>query len=323
MKKAFLYVLFLSVIFFSCKKEHQKPVTTVNNTGKYFKVNFTLGGFTETILNSALSKRTDALSPVDPSDTSSKDSLNTLYYVVYGPNATQHSKTLTSTNGKFPTIADSLKIGNYDIVFVAGKTGLSYLNSSPGYPANAYYDYVDSITTTTFNTWHDTFTQEILLKVTGGDTTINVNLYRIVGKLQISIKDTVPTNADHINIYATNVVQSVEASPANHFQGRIYNLLNKALIYQASVPTSAKGKPNYTIANVLAADSAAAMTVEVMAYDSSNNLIGDAVINNVTLIPNKKTILTGNLFGGTSTTHSLPIGINTQWTATPYKTIGF
>jgi hypothetical protein len=331
MKKALLYVLLMPIAFFSCKKDHStKPNNVVNNSGKYYKVNINLAGFTQTILNSVNSKKTNAITPLDPSDTSNTDTLSLLYYYVYvGNNASYlHSKVLHANHGVFAEITDSLKVSNYDIIIVAGKNGLTYHDTLSS--RSSYYNYnladnnLNAPTSWPFSTWHDTFATEFTIVLTGGDTTVNVTLPRVVGNLEVNITDAIPANTDHISMNIANVVQSALGGPLHASGGPpFYFLKASTLVYQQPVPAVSKGTTNYTFDNILcAAGTTEPMTVEIMAYDSSNNLIGDAVVNNVTLTANEKTILTGNLFGG-GQGNSLPVGINAQWQVTPYKNIGF
>lgn len=317
MKKSVLYLLLAPLLFFSCKRNQQQP----GPVAKTYKVNFNVSGFNQTILNSIKSKKTDALQTDSViSDTSSNDSLNVLDYMVYTSKGLPVHALITqqSTNGKFTSISDNLPAGTYTIVFIAGKTGLTYVPGGNGRialdgfeyhsPTEVFKDLTDFI-------WHDTFYKQFSLTVSGSDTTVNTALPRLVSQLEVNIEDALPANTSYFRLSFSNVLYYYALTGTNS--------VGSAVTCRSSVPASAIGTTNFQIYNIMVPIPGGTPTnVEIQAYDTSDNLIGDAVVNNVTFQANMKTLLTGKLFG-TSSTNSFNITLNQQWNPVPYKTINY
>ena len=201
------------------------------------------------------------------------------------------------------TITDSLPNGTYPVRIFAGKKGLTtvQLDYLPiaNYGYGGYY-------------WQDTFWAGFNITVNGGSVTQNVTLARTVSKIELQILDNIPTNASTI---------SMSIDPQFGSQSVLYGDLDSdyytdSVQYNVTIPISAKGKPNFTVDRIIAPSYP--LTVKITCKDAGNNIIATATASNVGTNANKKTILSGNLFGGpVGNSQNFQVKIDTAWNTTP------
>ena len=325
MKKAIL-LLFVAVAFCaSCKKDQKKGPAV---TGKTYKVNFDVSGFTQELINHSANKpRTEGLETNDTPPLSSAIA-NIYYYVFDSGGRLLHYLTQPSSATNFGNIADQLPAGSYTIVLAAGQDNLLVRNSSTGQIAGTttvellrdlylggYYHFDPITTTETDLPWQDTFYKKIALTVTDSDINQSVTMDRIVSQVTVDITDAIPANAHSITVTARTYRYfflssgDVTANPLpNNFTtsgvGPVDNLATTFII-----PDAAKGTTDYKV-SLLTLNNTDPSSVLINCYDASNNVLGSVKVDNVIMHPNTQTILSGNLFG---TSNHFGVTLNGKW----------
>lgn len=149
----------------------------------------------------------------------------------------------------------------------------------------------------------NTFGKTVQLNVSGsGDN--NVTLDRLTGKLVITINDEIPTGANQLRIQI----------------GDRYTTLNPQTLYGVNATafdqtvslTSKVGQTGYQVTLFMLAPDADGYetTFTLTATNGSSQVIGQAN-GTITIAPNTKTLLSGNLFTGTRSF----ISLNSAWNA--------
>lgn len=310
MKKLLLYAALISIFFFSCKKEQKG---TVRQTQKKYTVKFNVADFSQQIVGLIYGKQqVNSLQTLsNPLDST----IDILYYIVYDSTGKLISQiTQTSGQSNFGNISDQLQAGTYQVNFGGGKTGLlvnPWLSGGlDGYRNFHYQNQLSNIPP-----WAgDFFFKQLNLTVSGGDISQNVSLDRVTAKLTINIQDALPSNADHIIIKVSAEYYDFPFGISNLSQYGAPGLINPTF----AIPSSAIGTTNYKM-SMLMMNTVTPFTVTIDCFDSGYNLIGEAIVNNVSLQPDTQTILSGKLFGSGTGVNT---GLNAAWDQTPI-TISF
>ncbi len=241
------------------------------------KVTFTVSNFTST--TQPISAPRKAVSSL-----SDEDGAMTDLYLFDGSTQIAHQ---VSTDENFGTITVMLTAGSHTLHFVATRsTGLTY----EGGVLSA-------------SSLRTTFGKTITINVSGSsDETVEMN--RLSGKLIITINDAIPASAANLCIQVGNIYKSLDVQT-------LYGVSPAA--FDPTVSLSSKvGLTGQTwTLNTLAPDADGyETTFTLTATNGSGEVIGHAT-GTVTLAPNTKTLLSGNLFTGTRSFVSL----NTAWNA--------
>jgi hypothetical protein len=300
MKKLLFILLIAPVVLFSCKKEHGLSLKTV--AAKKYAVKINVTNFSLKHTNYAL--RTDVTHPAGGSDTITNlaSYADQLYYVVLDSNFSV-VKTIVqdSTMANMGAITDSLSAGHYHIAMIAGKNGLEVVtNSSSG----NFYDYAGK-------PWQDTFWASFPLIVGDHDISVTPTLSRVVGKLEVTILDQIPANADSLFISVDS-----DAVQTNLLDSAFFN--PKITTFPVGIPASAKGQPNFTVDRLIGGIDFG-FDVTITCKDAAGNVIKSVKAKSIVITPNEKTILSGNLFTGLSThsiTQSFNVKADTAWNTT-------
>ena len=192
-----------------------------------------------------------------------------------------------STDPDFGTITVLLTTGDHDLHFIATRsTGLAVEEGM--------------LTCTSLK---NTFGKTVNLNVAGGGDQ-NVTLDRLTGKLVITINDEIPVGASNLRIQLGNRYTSL--NPQTLFG------VNPDTFDQNVSLTSKVGQSGYQITLFMLAPDADGYetTFTLTATNSSSQIIGQAT-GNITIAPNTKTLLSGNLFTGTRSF----ISLNSAWNA--------
>jgi hypothetical protein len=294
MKKTLFLVAIAAIIFSSCKKEH--GLTTKTSSTKKYAVNIQVSNFTASHANFALRTKGSHLASSDTL-TDLASYVDLLYYVVLDGNykivkTIVYDSTYCSAMG---TITDSLPAGNYNIAIVAGKKGLAVATSSVA----TYYNYGG-------NPWQDTFWSLFPLTVGNQDASLTTTLNRVVGKLEVTLLDNIPANADSLFIsVAGDAFEKDIRTPLSFDQ--------KTTRFAVGIPASAKGKPNFTIDRLLGAIEAG-VDVTITCNDAGGHAINSITAYTVIIHTNQKTILSGNLFNNSSP-QSFTAKVDTAWSS--------
>ncbi len=301
MKKLLFILSMVPFILFSCKKEHGLSIKA--SSAKKYAVHIQVANFTTK--QSAFALRTKR-SQLASSDTLTDLSgyIDQFYYVVID-STLNLVKTIVQDStycSSMGTITDSLPAGRYYIALVAGKNGLKI--GTPGQLVGTYGYAGEPWQGTFFSAypdgylglhWQDTFEDEFTITVGTQNINQTVTLNRVVGKLEVTLLDNIPANADSL------FVSNFGPGPAG-LNGGFFPVNNT---YSFAIPASAKGQPNFTVDMLLynntggylgAVDPGKSFTITCK--DAGGNVLGTSTANAVAVYPNQKTILSGNLFTG-------------------------
>ncbi|MGN6639432.1 MAG: hypothetical protein ACTHJ8_11020 [Mucilaginibacter sp.] len=311
MRKLFLYITIIPLLFVSCKKDQRNPGIQAQ---KKYAVKFSVTGFTQQIVGSVNGKlQINNLQSLSNSlDTTI---IGTLYYIVYDSNGNLVTQiTRTSGQANFGNISDELPAGTYHVNFGGGKTGLlvnPWLDGGlEGYRNFHYPNQLPNIPP-----WSDDFFfKQINLTISSGNVSQDVSLERVTAKLTVNIQDALPSNADHVIISVNKEYYEFPFGIPNLAQYGAPGSISPTFV----IPSSAIGTTNYKM-SMLMMNTVTPFTVKIDCYDSAYNLIGEAIVNNVSLQRDTQTILSGKLFGSGTGVNT---GLNTAWDQTPI-TISF
>ncbi|HZX58674.1 MAG TPA: hypothetical protein VFE54_08110, partial [Mucilaginibacter sp.] len=274
MKKAVFLLAMVTIIFFSCKKDH----FTSTPAAKKYRVAFNVANFTSRQSNLAI--RHGARSLADTVNASG--AIDILYYAVYSGGIGVHGVITKqdSSMANFGTVIDSLPAGQYQVVFIGGKKGL--IDTYTGRTAADNFHYGST-------KWQDTFWDEFVMTVGNGNISQDVTLKRVVGKLELDITDNIPANAD-------SLVITVDPEATNFMNdGGMPSPPGGTVTYSEKIPAGAIGHSNFTMDRIIG-NIAVPATVTIICKDSGNQTIASATASNVTIQANTKTVLSGNLF---------------------------
>jgi hypothetical protein len=317
MKKTLFLLAIAAIIFTSCKKEH--GLTTKALSAKKYAVNIQVTNFTTSHANFALRTKGSHLASSSDTLTDLASYIDLFYYVVLDSNyhwvkTIVQDSTYCSAMG---TITDSLPRGQYHIAMVAGKNGLEITKPTSslnlyffGYGAQPWQDafwtaYPDGYVGLP---WQDTFWNIYGINVGPGNNSYIMTLNRVVGKLEVTLLDNIPANADSLFISVTG------PSPGNLLNGS--GPVSDVNVFPVAIPASAKGQPNFTVDRLAFSDDLSyyADNVTITCKDAGGNVLGSATVNPVLIHANQKTILSGNLFGN-SAPQSFTAQIDTAWSS--------
>ena len=272
MKKFLFFSALFALMLVGCKNQDEPQ-----QKAETHQVKFTIPGLTVS------TEPMDAPRKAPASLIDDSDELTDLY-LFDGTTQLVHQ---TSDQAEFGTITVLLTTGNHTLHFVATRsTGISYENGI--------------LACTSLK---NTFGKTVQLNVAGGGDQ-NVTLDRLSGKLIITINDAIPSGASNLRIQlacrytSLNVTSLYGVSPSSFDQN--VNISGKV------------GTSGYQITlYMLAMDECGYDTdFTLTATNSSSQVIGQAT-GTVTIAPNTKTLLIGNLFTGTRSF----ISLNSAWNA--------
>ena len=290
-----LFVASFFFLFFSCKKEHSGAVTTP--AGKKYAVTFNVLNFTQKQTTFALRHKASHLADTL---TNLNTYFDVLYYMVYDQPYPNPPTIITqdSTMSNMGTIVDSLAPGSYKVIILAGKKGLGY--TEPERLTDATYGYGGK--------WQDAFYYTANVTVGSGSTNFAVTLQREVGKLELNIFDNIPATADSLSFTINpELTDKILNSGFND-----YGSTQQVITFTEAIPAGAKGKPNFVMDRIIG-NTYLPFTVTIVCKTASNQILGTAIANNVSCVANQRTILSGNLFSGSSSTQSFTAKIDTAW----------
>ena len=241
------------------------------------KVTFTVSNFTST--TQPMSAPRKAVSSLSDEDGDMTD-----LYLFDGSTQLVHQ---VSTDENFGTITVMLTAGSHTLHFVATRsTGLAYEGGV--------------LSSTSLRS---TFGKTITINVSGSsDETVEMN--RLSGKLVITINDAIPASAANLRIQVGNIYKSLDVQT-------LYGV--SPVAFDQTVSLSSKvglTSQTWTLTTLAPDADGYETTFTLTATNGSGAVIGQAT-GTVTLAPNTKTLLSGNLFTGTRSFVSL----NTAWNA--------
>jgi len=321
MKKILFGLLMIGVIGVSCKKDNSKT----NNPGsKLQKVTFNVG-FSKTV--TAFQTNSLKINSTTP-DTSLTNYIDVLYYMVFDANGNNiHTISQLSTDTAFGHYIDNLQSGTYTVVVAGGKTGLmATTQATPLSSAYIYYAVWQLGTLTSpaqfvlsdFN--KDAFVGKTTVTVSTNPASQAFTLNRIVSKIVVNINDNIPAGVTTLQVQATNIadIYMVADGSTAYQNSTVLGYLPGVLTFGGAVPAAYIGQPNYQVTGLLLNNTAQAIDVEISATAGANS-VADKIVNGVTFQPNKVTLLSGTLFGG-SGGGGLQVTTDTVWNTPVIRT---
>lgn len=197
--KRVLFIPLLASLLFACKKDAVNTDPTGNVTPDQTKraVRFSVADFIKQEEN----MRSAAKKAPGSSLTAREDSarLSDIYYIAYTSSGTKvhffHQDTTTNP-GNFGTISDSLAPGSYTIVLIASEKPLYTEPISSNSQISDHSFGPSFIGGIAIDPLGDLFFKKIQVDIsaTGNPTDLEVSLNRIVGKLEVNVLDALPAS---------------------------------------------------------------------------------------------------------------------------------
>lgn len=273
MRRPILYLMLPLFLIYSCKKDHS---AATHPAQKLYRVSFDASGFTQQISGSVKGKQVNNLQTNSDGTGYDVDAFEYVVYNTQGGGAIHQILQKAGTPG-WGTVVDSLPAGNYDIYFIG------YSISQVAVDVNNKYMYVFS----TYPPWPDTYFKKLgSFTVSNQAISQAVSLDRIVGKVTFKLLDTLPT-----------------------IKGGWASITVSADYYQYNFDSGPSGtmKPGGGGANSIATTTNVTASAYVMnpgpfsasitCYTAAGAGIGTVSVPNVSIVPNRETILTGYLLG--------------------------
>lgn len=295
----------LAVVFAACGKNETAPSEPVSQKKVVTRLNMT--GFLQRVeAMPSENGRTAAIAAVTR-DSALATKVSHIYYQVF--NASGLVNTIHQDAGvspdNFGIIKDSLAPGNYTVVLLASTSILNLRNFSNTLE-KAFFDV--PLTSTYRASTPDVFYKKMDISVIddGNGSDKNITLDRIVGRLEVNIKD-----APQIDNSPSNSIR-VEIFPED-----IYFDLNIGAIFRAPADMFAmtlKRTNQYVFDSYVLNDKEFDVKIEYVDPKSGNKQIKE--IRKVRCYRNKKTILSGYLFGPqipNGSGNTFGIGLNDTW----------
>ncbi len=355
MKPITLYLILIVSLLASCKKEHQSTVKTNVSTAKKFPVSFTVSQFAQTTgnidmqraLKSLAQKRNLAASVVDTS--AFAQAVFEYFYLVYDSSGNEVKRiyrnaaapgfvtkfqfvgndpirdiSFMADSDPYNVITDSLAAGTYTVA-IAGAAYSEYNRLD--------VDYWDAdITDPTYSPLAtaavyagqgldaiprsmDIFFSKSTLTVTGTTTANAITLHRIVGEVEVDLKDAViPNNVSFIILGRLGEI--IGYSIANEIPNNIITGYSSDQVYTADDDYTNLAAADYTkgtyIMQRFVLNTLTPIDILINAYDKDGNLIASKTVPQVQIQQNRRTVLTGKLFDN-SVPAQFTITANVAW----------
>jgi len=296
-QKILLYSICLC-LFFACKKDKKTPDPAV----KLYPISFNVSGFSTTLVPNAGKAKTTALTT--QADTAP---VQYLEYILFPINQKLSISSRYESKGDagFGTFTDNVPAGRYLAVFYGGITNIKADNLNYPY-TYLYYAFNPIYPSQNYTYWDDTFYKTIPVTVaSSGTVNQDVSLDRVVSRLDVVLKDAIPTGTSKITVSfpdtAAFYLQTGLSSPEMVTQ----NVTTK------TITTADIGKTNYTT-TIYTRNDVTPFQVTISYYGSNlNGPLGTKTISDVVCKRNTRTILSGNLF--TTGNSNFSILANQDW----------
>lgn len=285
--KIFSILTIIGCLFlFSCKKDEKAPPVNITSDIKSAVI-INLSDFLRKVEDYPSGRKANAKTG------SIEGVVGHIYYMIYN-NSTQglvryKHQSYSSDSSQFGLFADSLANGSYTMI-VAASTDTLRLNANTLSTARIVRNLTSEAQLPYLG---DVFSKKITFDVGPGGYISDVELDRIVSKLEVRLKDaTYP-------LYETTIAAYPEANEYNLNTGL-------PLVDGATSPNITLQQANDTTFSSFVLNTAAEFSVKVMVRNTLTNITVEKVIENVRCYSNRKTIITGNI---SSFDPNLPFGL--------------
>ncbi|MCD8739462.1 hypothetical protein LT679_02510 [Mucilaginibacter roseus] len=264
MKKVIYICALFGIALASCKKDGKSPSKPdPDNNNKTYEVSFNVGidASSKTIsTKSAGGQKINA--DIDISDVASF----LAYFVYNAQNKLVSHYVQDSTLTNFGSVNDNLQAGTYTVMLLA----------TDGKPTLYNDEHFVAI-------GRDNFYKKFTLTVTNSAVTQNINLERRNGQLEIKILDAIPqgTNSISYEVSTDRALNIADGLPGDPTYLRSY---------VKKIPTNLIGTTNYSFLLSLTNTD---RNLRVIINSATGKKV---VIDSVKVMPNTRTVLSGNLF---------------------------
>ncbi|KAA2242669.1 FimB/Mfa2 family fimbrial subunit [Chitinophaga agrisoli] len=290
MRKLFLAVCALSLSLFACKKDTAPVNPETPGTGKKVALHIRAKDFLQQVepIPASNNRTAGATGALRDSVLTSKVSF--LSYLLYdASNHVYSMKFQQADDENFGTITDSAAPGNYTMVILASQTPLSVSNVEP---LNNCFFSLEWASRGQIEYTPDIFFTKSNVAVTDGSDAmeLNMTLDRVVGNLQVNILDmpqpgsgdttmSIEIAPEAVNLFAVSGEPAFD--PVDFVSAKVKRIgLNTFSAYVLNTVSSFAVSINYV--------------------DPATGQHKTKVINNVSCYKNRRTILSGYLYGGSA-----------------------
>lgn len=276
MKLRILGILSACLLLFSCSKEEAVKPNEIKH-----EVKFTVSTFSQEITDISYAKALNT-------------SIGYLDYIVFNSSGAKVNRiSQTSADANFGVVSDQLSAGTYTVIIVGSKNPISIgLENSLNGIGVVFSQHV-----------YDSFYRKVTITVGNENIAQNITLDRFVSYVELVLTDAIPANAKKIVLNIENDHQSYFLSSESSSGVIIFNT-------EKVVETAAIGTTNFTMGTFVL-NTKDPLTINIRAYDVDNKIIAEKKVTNVTCVKNRKTILTGKLFEGTTpSSASFTVSVN-------------
>lgn len=290
MKKIFIYCILLSIIVSACKKDKKLQP---ESTDSLYPVSFNVSNFNQDIepITQNNLKTNDIVSP-------EKAGILKVLYRLYDSNdKLVKTKELKKGNPLFPSIKDSLSVGKYSAVFVGLTDTVNFWSNNDHF----IYKLDEWWVHYTVYAYRETFYKKINFTIGSTGFQQGITLERLNAEVQVVFKDAIPNGLTSVTISTPDCVGF------NYFDGTPYpdpsNKVPHSVI--SNIPANKIGTTNFATApltNINSTGSPINIIIEASFFGGVGNL--KKTIQGVQLKRNTRTILTGNVFSGSSSSSS-------------------
>ncbi|MDB5119941.1 MAG: hypothetical protein JWN56_1159 [Sphingobacteriales bacterium] len=336
MKKLLTITAIIPLLIFSCKKDQSINEGEIKTDSKKYAVKFNVSDFKQSVESMVRKNSSGILN--SPKHLASLDSnIGYLYYIAYNSARQEVSRRKQWANGMtskylydgtpspqhyeeyagvfpFGSITDSLAAGTYTIVFAGAENEFSINSRFEGLLGVQYLPFSEAhfIDNRGIDSWSracDSFYKKYSVTVGEQDIEKQVELDRIIGKIEISILDAMPSNADHFAFLFINENEGFKFSTESGFSWTD-DISNEN--YLSTVAASQMSQSNFHFDKMIY-NTTTPLDVIIKCYDASNVLIASKTVSNVRCFKNKRTLLSGNFFTTSSPKSSFTVTVNDEW----------
>ncbi|WP_374166818.1 FimB/Mfa2 family fimbrial subunit [Arcticibacter sp. MXS-1] len=254
-----------------------------------------MAGLSQTVVDY---KQTGSLSTDPPS--ALKDYVHYLSYFIFGSDG-KFVRTIkqTDTSPSFGLISDNVPAGDYTVVFVASKYDLSFGATTTLSTARLFSTAIDD----------DIFFKKITLTVGSKDISQSLVLDRVVGYVEVALKETLPSNVAKVDFAIQNDYANLLFSTGSFTIAGVPS--EKRL---SKVLSTEEERTNITFGATVLNDTGNVI-VQIICYNSAGTVIKEVKVQNVQCVKNKRTVLSGKVFA--SATGGFSVSLNTLWDSDP------
>lgn len=285
MERYFFYLFLTLFVFSSCKESSEEDVV-VQKVPVVMRLEHVRSSLPELKSASTLSS-TDSL----------LNKFGVVYYIMFDATGKyMHQKKQVKGDESFGEIKDELKVGQYTVVLLCSTSEMI---------VSSTFTTLTSAKVKATATSGDIYYKKLSINVTEQGLTQSVLLDRIIGCVQIRIKDRIADNVAKIEL------QTEDETPMFNVGTDVVDTNTKEK-RSTSVAVDATNRSSFTL-GLLVLNDQLPLTATVNLYDSSNKLLKTKKIPGIVNLRNQKVSVEGKLSDFMSA--GFTIGFNDTWSS--------